>query len=437
MKFVTQLLVYISILIASHAQGQCKEWIWPRDSAKAREELVLFQDAVNNKQFRQASSHLRWLLVNSPNLNVSIYIMGAETYDGLAAKEKNPSKKKTLVDSLLLIYDLRMQHCNDKANVITRKALASYKHNINGTEQDKLLTLMDEAIELNGESIQDGVLLPYMETILMSHAKVKKLLQEEILKRYEKLVDIIEAKIKSGKGDDKRQAKLKEYKSRIDDLLLKMIKVDCNFVHSNLAPKFNQNPQDIVLAKRIFGYLLNGKCDRDSLWFKAGEVLYQNEKDYGLAKNLALQFLVSKKYSEASHYLKEALQLSPSGRDSSEIYVYQGSLHAKDGDKPNARLCFRNALRSDPGNKDALSSIGDLYYSSFEDCAKKVSMADDRLVYLVAYDYYLKAGNKTKMALAKKAFPSREEIFLVNYKSGEAIQVGCWIEESTIIRTRD
>jgi len=41
------------------------------------------------------------------------------------------------------------------------------------------------------------------------------------------------------------------------------------------------------------------------------------------------------------------------------------------------------------------------------------------------------------MSFAKKSFPSREEIFLMNYKAGEKIRVECWIQESTTIRTRD
>jgi hypothetical protein len=41
------------------------------------------------------------------------------------------------------------------------------------------------------------------------------------------------------------------------------------------------------------------------------------------------------------------------------------------------------------------------------------------------------------MAMAKEQFPSKEEIFLVNYQAGQTIRVGCWIGETTTIRTRD
>jgi len=69
--------------------------------------------------------------------------------------------------------------------------------------------------------------------------------------------------------------------------------------------------------------------------------------------------------------------------------------------------------------------------------AKKVNQADDRLVFLLAADYYQRAGNGKKVAMAKEAFPSKEDIFLVNYKAGDSKKVECWINESTTIRTRD
>jgi len=98
---------------------------------------------------------------------------------------------------------------------------------------------------------------------------------------------------------------------------------------------------------------------------------------------------------------------------------------------------FRQALEVNPGNKLAYEKIGDLYYNSFEGCAKKVNQADDRLVYLLAADYYQRAGDGKKVAMAREAFPSKEEIFLIDYKQGETKSVGCWIGESTTIRTRD
>jgi hypothetical protein len=58
-------------------------------------------------------------------------------------------------------------------------------------------------------------------------------------------------------------------------------------------------------------------------------------------------------------------------------------------------------------------------------------------VYLAAYDMYQRAGDAKGMARAKEQFPSKEEIFLINWSVGDTQRVSCWINETVTIRTRD
>ncbi|MCU0382563.1 MAG: hypothetical protein MUF68_00725, partial [Cyclobacteriaceae bacterium] len=120
-----------------------------------------------------------------------------------------------------------------------------------------------------------------------------------------------------------------------------------------------------------------------------------------------------------------------------EVLLSQGSIAARKGNKAEARKLFRQAIETDAANKDGYEKIGDLYYNSFNECSKRENQADDRAVYLLAYDYFARAGATQKMSAAKAAFPSKEDIFLVNYQQGQSISVGCWIGESTTVRTRD
>ena len=72
---------------------------------------------------------LNWMLTNVPNFHSSFYINGADIYDKLASQEKNPARKKVYVDSLMIIYDLRLKNCGDDPVVFNRKALAYLKYN--------------------------------------------------------------------------------------------------------------------------------------------------------------------------------------------------------------------------------------------------------------------------------------------------------------------
>lgn len=434
LKIALGLIAFVSVQTAT---AQCKEWKWPEDKAKAEECNVLYTDAVKNGHFKQAIVPHQWLLTNAPNLNTSIYIQGATIYDELANQEKDPAKKQVYVDSLMLMYDMRIQNCGEEVAVMNRKALSFYKFNLNGPKAPEVLTLMDKVFEISGNNISDGLLIPYMQTIKINALKFKALTDEQILQRYDVVSAVLDAKIKKAQSEAKPIDKLKKTKDDVDAILITMVKVDCDFVRKNLAPKFKQNPSDIALAKKIFGFMLQGKCTDDPLWLEAGEAIHAVEKDYGLAKNLGVRYLTADNIEKADYYLKEALGLATTNENKAEILILQGGIAAKKGSKSDARELFRQAASTDPSNKDGYEKIGDLYFNSFNDCSKKENQADDRAVYLLAYDYYAKAGATQKMNAAKASFPSKEDIFLVNYTAGQSIRVACWIGESTTVRTRD
>jgi tetratricopeptide (TPR) repeat protein len=315
--------------------------------------------------------------------------------------------------------------------------MASYRYNINGPNPGQVLQLMDEAFRLNGGKILDGTLVPFMQATALAKVKEKTLTQDDVLARYDLLMSILDEKIKTASSDKKKVDKLNEYREEIDKLLLKVVKVDCNFIHENLAPKYKRNPSDLSIAKKIFAYMLNADCPKDSLWLATGESVFLSEQDFGLAKHLGLQYMLSDDRVKARTYLDASLKLAPTASDSADIYVYRGSLLLRENDRLAARTDFKQAYRTDPKHVDAFEKIGDLYYNSFKECAQQKSVADDRLTYLIAYDYYERSGNRDKMEMARKLFPSKEEIFLMNYHAGDSKQVGCWINEATVLRTRD
>lgn len=433
-----RLLLIIPCIATSEFLGaQCKNWDWPEEQGLVHEEFALFQDAYQNKHYSQARAPLKWLLQNTPKLNVAIYVRGVEVYERLADHETDPARKNQLVDSVLLLYDMRMTQCGESATVTNRKALAAFKYLVKGPEPQKVLALMDKAFELNGVEIFNATLLPYMQTVVVCQSAQKNLSEEDILGRYDRISEIIAAKVKQSAKDSLQIEKLEKIQSDIDQWLLKVVKVDCEFVHQYLAPRFKAAPDDLTMAKRILAYLLKNKCTEDQLWVEAAEVIYKNENDFGLAKNIAIQYALQKNNNMAEHYLEEALRTAPAAKDSAEVYLIKGEWSTHLGNRSAAQAWYRRAITLNPVSPDGYEKLGDLYYNSFEECAQHKVMADDRAVYLIAFDYYQKAGNRHKMEIAQKSFPSTEEIFLINYSKGQKVRVGCYINEVTSVRTRD
>ncbi|MDZ4716617.1 MAG: tetratricopeptide repeat protein [Cytophagales bacterium] len=435
-------MVVILLGASSSLSAQCRELKWPEDRKKAEESVALWGDAVKQGNYKAAVPPFQWMLNNAPQWNTKLYIDGVDMYDNMAEKETNPVRKKALIDSMLMLYDMRVKNCGDEANVLNRKAYASYKYNIKTKEAlPGLLALYDRVFEINGPKVSDGNIVAYMNVVKANQLSYKNLTDEQILNRYDAIMPVIDAKISKATKDGKSQdaQKLRETKDAVDGLLIGMVKVDCDFVKKNLAPKFERNPTDISIAKKIFKFMLEDKCTDDPLWLSAGEAVYKlsPEKDFGLLKALAGKHLSNGNYDKAESLLKEALSLDATAADKAEVYRYMGSLDARKNNYPGAREHFRQAAAANPSDKEAWEKIGDLYFNSFDNCAKKANQAEDRLVYIAAYDMYQKAGNAQQMARAKAQFPSKEDIFLLNWQTGSTQKIGCWIGESVTLRTRD
>lgn len=421
--------------------GQCRDWIWPDDKAKAEEKVALYDDAKTQKNFKAAVAPLQWMLNNAPKWNTKLYIDATDIYNNLASAEKDPARKQVLVDSLMMLYDMRITNCGDEVNVLNRKALYAAVYNSqNKAKTAEVLALFDKVYEISGNAVLDNNLLTYMQVIQLNAVLLKNLNQDQILQRYDKLSDVIDAKIKKAQSENKQAdvERLKKVKSSIDDILVKIpgVKLDCEFVKTNLEPKFKANPTDLVLAKRIFQFMTTGGCIEDPLWLQAAEVLHNDSKDYGLAINMARIYAKLGETEKAETFANEAVELAPTAENKETANILVGDLLAQKGSKAAAREAYRKAITANPNSKEGYEKIGDLYMNAFKDCQKSQSLAEDRLVYLAAYEMYARSGNQQKMAAARGQFPSVTELFELNWKEGESKSISCWVGETVTLKTR-
>ena len=128
--------------------------------------------------------------------------------------------------------------------------------------------------------------------------------------------------------------------------------------------------------------MLKDKCTDDPLWLQAAETLHAAEKDFGLAKILALRYLSNKEYDKAAPMLEEALQLAKQPSDKAEILGLQAQQQEMAGKHDNARQLYLKALAADPSKKEYYARIGDIYMNSFSECKQEKHQAEDRFVFL-------------------------------------------------------
>ena len=419
-------------LATAQAQGQ-STWNWPDDKKTATEKNVLYSDSKDMGNYREAANALYWLLVNAPDLNPSIYINGVDIYSELAEKEKDAAKKQVLQDSVLTLYDLRIKYFGDEADLLDRKAFYAYKYNKD--EKAKLAdlyNLLTRVVELNGTKTSYPNAVALMDVVRRHKLLNKAITDEKALEHYDQVMEILDAHEKKGVDT----ATINKYKSIVDDMLVGTVTVDCKFVEKNFAPKMKENPNDIDIAKKVVGLLKVGKCYDTPLFMDALTRIHTLEPSFEMAELIAKRKLADKEYAEAEKYYEQAVQLTDDPSKKGEIYLDLAQTFAKLGRKSESRSMAYKAMEADPSMAaKAYTHIGDLYMNS-QECYKKVSLVEDRAIYLAAHKMYQKAGNSSRMAKAAEQFPSGEEIFNENLEVGDQITVGCWINETVTLQKR-
>ena len=432
----TKAILLLTFLLGSFglAQAQQSGWNWPEDKKTASAKNALYTDSKSMGRYREAADALYWLLLNAPDLNPSIYINGSEIYSELADAEKDAAKKEVYEDSVLVLYDLRVKYFGDEANVIDNKAFYAYKYNKDEKEElPELYNLLKKVVELNGNKTSYANAVAFMDVIRRyKSADDKALTDEQVLDHYDQVMGILDNYIASGKDVER----IEKYKAIVDDLLVKTVTIDCEFVKSNFGPKLTADPQNLEIAKKTFKLLKAGGCSDGELYMTALTTIFNNEPTLGLAKHIAQKKLEQKDYAAAEEYFEEAVSMAESNVEKGEIYFELAQIYGNLGRKSESRSMAYKAMEADPSiASQAYTHIGNLYLNS-QECYEKQSVVKDRAIFIAAYEMYQKAGNSSAMALAAKQFPSGEEIFTENKAVGDKITVGCWINETVTLRKR-
>ncbi|MEM1135336.1 MAG: hypothetical protein AAGI07_05805 [Bacteroidota bacterium] len=239
------LLVFLTSLFTQNLFAQsdgCEDgWCWGSDPGTTKEKYTLFSDDIQLKDFDHAIEPFQWLIENTPNLNVGLYIKGVELYSALLKREEKGDKDKDKIigyqDRILSLYDERVKYFGEEEDVIERKGRKFYfyyKDREDPEKWQKMYAVYKKAFELNGPKTSRSNITFLMLSVVNLKAR-KKFTEEEVLTHYEDITDKIEQNINSTKGSE--QENWVELQDKIDGLLGKAVKVDCDFVREKMGEK--------------------------------------------------------------------------------------------------------------------------------------------------------------------------------------------------------
>lgn len=444
MKSVKFLLsaAFTLVVVAASAQDfnapQYAKW---GDTPEEREKNILnsnfLKESCDNRDYNAAAYYLQELLKNCPHVQESIYQRGASIYKNKINRAKSLAEKKTMIDSLLLIYDLRVKYFGDhpkrgKAYILDQKAREVLKYLPNN--RGAIRAAFIAAIDAGGDNTDPETLVAYFSNLCEDYKNTDEVMPETILSEYDRLVLIFEKNPGAG-----------EFKSQFDAAFGLSGAASCENLEKLFSAKLAAEPDNEALVAQAVAMMSRTKCESE-FYLQTAEKYYALKPSSELAMTLAGGYQAKGNFDKAIQYLNEALAVEENPAEREKLYVHIAMVELASNDTAGAAAAARSAREINPENGRPYFVLGQCYAIAGGQCGG----FEGQTAFWAAYDMMAKAVErlaeddeylptaKTQMASFRSHFPSMEDCHMRDIKEGEAFTVKCGLASGvqTVVRVR-
>lgn len=443
-----QLTLTLALALGLGANAQVRDWGCDEATQQEMlEQVSLYQD--NMKQFK-ASKDVRYLeeaypqwkqiVEKCPKQSKNLYINGANILKNLYAKATTQGRRDTLINELIAMYDARIANYGEAGEVNARKAMdiESLQH------EAGLKTYYGfycEAVKVGGADLDAAYVTKYFEATV-NYVKAGFAEPTLIIDNYDIASDLLDKQLEANFADSIKANKIREYISNVEANFAPY--ASCEQLVEIYTKKFQANPDDLNLMKKITNIMMKKGCTEESLFFEATEKLYAMEPSPETAMRMGQMCVAKKKYSKATEYLQEATKGITETKDLYKAYILLGLAYGGQNSYSAARSAYYKAAEVDPTKGEPYLQIAQLYAGSARSIEDGMN---GRSAYWAAVDKAVKAKNVDSspetVEIANKLigtysanYPKKNDAFMLDLIDGQSHHVGGWIGESTIVRTR-
>ena len=424
-------------------------------SGSIREEVetayVLYKDQIKLKKYKEAFPLWEKAYYGAPAANGSIkyqYEDGLVIYKYFYDNTSDEKLRQTYVDSIMSIYDKRVECFGEEAYVAGRKAFDYYYYYRDQADEEEVYSLFKMALDSKGEKADYFVINPFSK-LLSDKVANEEISIEEGSKYASILWDAIQYGTASGKNKEAWEI-INEYApARLENLEGVEGIYDCTYYEEKYVQLYRENPEDCEIINRAYSRLLWGKCNKEAesvveLAAAKDSNCYTPPPAEGPLR-LAYTAYTEGKYLEAVQRFEEFVELTQDSTKKAKYSLLIAKIYY--GDIKNFSQSRKFAMESSKYNPDSgepFLLIGKLYASSGPLCGPGRGW-DSQIVTWPAIDMWQLAKSDPLVAAeAQKLIntywqymPKKEDIFLRSIEAGSSFRVGCWINRKTIVRTAD
>ena len=416
---------------------------WGSDSVTTAKKLSLFNQYYQEKKYVEAFPYWKYLFDNAPCIQKRITYSGPYIIKKVLREEEYKPRFKGLVDTLLLCHDKRIEFFGQEGYVLGKKADDMAK--LSPANREEALAIFSKSLKLQGDKTKYDVPKDYVYAGVKQYKK-KELSLDSLFMILDEVTPIIDANIvtyTAAGASVKDSLKGVKWLST-QDAVIGMMKpyLDCDKLEELKKPYYADNKTNVAWLKATVKLLDRGGCDSKAFYLECSEALFTLEPSTDAALSLAKAFGKQGDDTKAVSYYTKAADLAPTDEAKYEIWIKLAKTAKNNKQYSTVRDYARKALAINPNSGEAYILIGDAYAASASSCG--TGDLGRGGVYLVAVDKYYKAKN-VDPSVAKDAqdqinkyssyFPGKEDAFFKGINNGDSYSVGCWIGETTTVRT--
>ncbi|MFC2090442.1 tetratricopeptide repeat protein [Bacteroidota bacterium] len=409
-----------------------------QDSINCLMNLSLYSEFYKHKNYNDAIGPWRRVFNECPAASEKMYVDGVSMYKQFLSGEKNPDVADAYVDTIMMIYDRRMEYFNDEGNVLGRKATDLLRARRNDIEAiEEAYGYLTKSIDHDPSAARDAIVILFVNSSITLY-DADRLDQNQAIKDYFKVSELVDFQL----GKNSTNRRWLNAKKSIDELMLKEGILTCEALNNYYEPKFEANQNDKEFLNKMVDFYYTSGCDRSDMYVRASEKLYEVEPSPESAYKLARLLVFKEDYDKAISYYQEAVTADVDPETKGQYFYELAQVVRINGDPCKSIDYAREAIKNDPNMGEAYILLGDLYIETRESLGEDFEV---RTAFWAAADKYIKARNvdpevsdvaNKRLNDYANQYPDAEACFFRSLKEGDSYQVKGCINEYTTVRPR-
>ncbi len=418
---------------------------------KAETAYVLYKDLIKQKKYSEALPLWKTAYYTAPAANGSIKYQfedGIAIYKDLYQNTDDAKLKAAYVDTVMQIYDKRVECYGEKDYIDGRKAFDYYYYYQDQSSPEKTYELFKNVLDAKKEKTDYFVINPF--TKLLTDKIINKEVSVDEGRTYANILwNALDYGTSSGKNEEAWEIINNYAPARLENLEGIKGLYDCAYYEKKYLKLLEENPDDCEIINTVLSRLLWGDCDA------AGESVAQVKKIKGEKcytpppppgpLRQAFNAYEEGRYPESVQLFENFVASTDDVAKKAKYNLLIAKIYYRDiKNYPKARTFAMKSAEYNPSSGEPYLLVGNLYASSGPLCGPGTGW-DSQIVTWPAIDMWEKAKSDpivrdkaTELIRTyKKYMPTKEDVFLRQLKAGDSFKVGCWINRTTTIRTAD